>query len=136
MTYVQLRGRLFNLGVGSLHGFVHRAPYTRYRSELRAEIEKLICDMDRAEGITTPLPLRTRALLLLVRRPVAAAADEEAVDAYIRAIASGDPANKLAELVQATGCPELMRRFVLYGPPAANLAAVKQMQCVAQVLHG
>jgi len=96
-------------------------------------MEKLLLDLDRARGVTPPVPRRTRALLLLVKRPVDPGADQNAVVAYVRAVVLGAPATDLAERVQATGCPELMRRLIRL-LPVADLTGVKRMLTVAEVM--
>jgi hypothetical protein len=133
MTLVCIVDRLAALAVSALYRLMQRAPTTRYRGQVADDMEKLLLDLDRARGVTPPVPRRTRALLLLVKRPVDPGADQNAVVAYVRAVVLGAPATDLAERVQATGCPELMRRLIRL-LPVADLTGVKRMLTVAEVM--
>ena len=79
MTLVRIVDRLVALAVSALSRLMQRAPGTRYRGQLADEMEKLLADLDRARGVAPSVPRRTRALLLLVKRPVDPGADTNAV---------------------------------------------------------
>jgi hypothetical protein len=87
-------------------------PLPRGRVRAANRLERRLADLDAILATAPDVSPRTRAKLLLVRRPVDPDADPVAVAAYARAVAMGAAAKELADKVQATGCPELMGRLL------------------------
>ncbi len=133
MTIERMLDRIAALAVVALNRAMQRAAVTRYRKDATDDIEKLLEDLDRARGVLPPMDRRTRALLLAVKRPADASADAAAVVAYVRAVALGAGWTELAAQVQATGDPELMRRFLRYSP-SSHRTEVRKTCSIAEVL--
>lgn len=116
MTAKRIVEKLTTLAIAALYRGMQRATTTRYRKDVTDEMQNLLEDLDRARGVLPPVAHRTRALLLVIKRPTDASADAAAIVAYVRAVALGADWPELADRVQATGDPELMRRFLRYAP--------------------
>jgi len=121
------------LHLARLRAMVLLATSMPNRSALVRAVEKALQDLaDCGPGLPQPLPLRTRALLLAPRRPVSHETTEEALNAYIEAVAMGTPVCELADRVMAACCPELMGRFLqlVDGPDALRVRGARNVAVV------
>ena len=119
--------------LGTIRQHMTMAPKTRYRAEMLSNIGKVLLEIERTHKLAPALPARTRALLLMPKRPIEDAADADAVRAYVRDVALGEPASVLAERVQRTHSAELMHRFLRY-VPGVESTEIRATIAVANVM--
>jgi len=121
------------LHVARLRALVLLGPTMPNRKALLRDIEKVLQDLASCgPGLPQPLPLRVRALLLAPLRPVSSETTDEALGAYVEGLAHGAPIGRLADLVIATGCPELMGRFLqlVDGPEVSGVRGARDVALV------